>query len=64
MTGYSIDLRERVVAAVDKWMGKKDVAETFGVSVPTINPYLRHLHPRLGIVNLSDKAVRLAPLEP
>lgn len=41
MAGYSIDLRERVVAAVDKGMGKKGVAETFGVSVPTINRYLR-----------------------
>ena len=37
MAGYSMELRERVVAAVDKGLGKAVVAETFGVSVRTIN---------------------------
>lgn len=41
MAGYSIDLRERVVAAVDKGLAKRDVAEAFGVSVRTLNRYLR-----------------------
>jgi len=36
-----VDLRERVVAAVGKGTAKRDVAETFGVSVRTINRYLR-----------------------
>jgi transposase len=41
MAGYSMDLRERVVAAVDRGVAKRDVAEMFGVSVRTINRYLR-----------------------
>ncbi len=36
-----MDLRTRVVAAVDKGLGKAVVAETFGVSVRTINRSLR-----------------------
>ena len=40
MAGYSMDLRGRVVAAVDKGLAKEDVAETFEVSVRTINRYL------------------------
>lgn len=41
MRAYSVDLRERVVAAVDKGLAKGDVAEAFAVSVRTINRYLR-----------------------
>ena len=41
MAGYSMDLRSRVVVVVDKGVAKGDVAEAFGVSVCTINRYLR-----------------------
>ena len=41
MKAYSKDLRLRVLAAVDRGMPRKEVAETFGVSLPTIKRYLR-----------------------
>ncbi len=41
MKAYSKDLRLRVLAAVDRRMPRKEVAETFGVSVSTIKRYLR-----------------------
>jgi transposase len=36
MKPYSKDLRLKVLAAVDRGMLRKEVAEVFGVSVPTI----------------------------
>ena len=54
MAAYSVDLRERVVAAVDKGMAKGEVAETFGVSVRTINRYLRL---RLETESLEPRAI-------
>jgi transposase len=41
MRAYSIDLRERVVAAVDGGMSHAEVATTFQVSEPTIRRWLR-----------------------
>jgi transposase len=41
MKRYSKDLRLRVLAAVDRGMARKEVAETFGVSEPTIGRYLK-----------------------
>ncbi len=41
MKAYAVDLRERVVAAVEAGMSKPEVAKVFGVSIPTIYRYLR-----------------------
>ena len=41
MRGYSLDLRLKVLAAVDRGMPRKEVVRTFGVSMPTIDRYLR-----------------------
>jgi len=41
MKPYSKDLRLRVLAAVDRGMARWEVAETFGVSEPTVRRYLR-----------------------
>ena len=41
MRPYSRDLRLRVLAAVDRGMPRREVAEVFGVSEPTIRRYLR-----------------------
>src|SRR5215472_4846311 len=41
MKAYSIDLRERVVRAVDGGMPQAVAARTFAVSVSTIGNYLR-----------------------
>jgi transposase len=40
MKGYSLDLRQRVVAAVARGMPRQDVATTFGVSLGTIKRLL------------------------
>ncbi len=41
MKAYSKDLRLRLLAAVDRGMPRKEVAETFGVSASTVKRYLR-----------------------
>jgi transposase len=41
MKGYSVDLRQRVLAAVARGMARQDVAQTFGVSMGTIKRLLR-----------------------
>ena len=41
MRAYSTDLRVRVLAAVDRGARRDEVAATFGVSVPTVDRYLR-----------------------
>ena len=41
MKPYSKDLRLKVLAAVDRGMLRKEVADVFGVSVPTIKRWLR-----------------------
>ena len=40
MRGYSLDLRLKVLAAVDRGIPKKEVVSTFGVSMPTLERYL------------------------
>ncbi len=40
MRAYSMDLRERVVAAVDGGMSQEQAAVTFGMSVNTVGRYL------------------------
>lgn len=41
MKAYSKDLRLRVLAMVDRGISRKEVAKTFGVSLPTIKRYLK-----------------------
>src|SRR5687768_18620347 len=41
MRAYSMDLRERVLAAVDRGTPRKEIVHTLGVSEPTIRRYLR-----------------------
>jgi transposase len=41
MRAYSMDLRERVVAAVDRGTPRKEIVRTLGVSEATIRRYLR-----------------------
>ena len=41
MRAYSMDLRERVLAAVDRGTPREEIVRTLGVSQPTIRRYLR-----------------------
>jgi transposase len=41
MKPYSKDLRVKVLTAVDRGMPRKEVAQVFGVSEPTIRRYLK-----------------------
>jgi transposase len=41
MNAYSKDLRVKVVDAVDRGIPRKEVVRTFGVSLPTIERYIR-----------------------
>lgn len=41
MRGYSLDLRERIVAAVGTGQSKTAVSERFGVSLSTVKRYLK-----------------------
>ena len=41
MNAYSIDLRLKVLDAVDRGIPRREVVRTFGVSMPTIERYLR-----------------------
>src|SRR5215208_4838080 len=40
MRGYSLDLRLKVLAAVDRGIPRKEVVRTLGVSRPTLERYL------------------------
>src|SRR3954447_14179616 len=40
MRAYSVDLRERIVAAVDAGLPQSQAAERFGVSLRTVERYL------------------------
>src|SRR5690349_20830557 len=44
MKAYSIDLRERVVRAVERGMSKSRAARTFAVSLATVKNYVRQFH--------------------
>ena len=41
MTTYSLDLRERALAAVDREMPRKEALGVFGVSLATIKRWLK-----------------------
>jgi len=41
MNPYSLDLRLKVLDAVDRGIPRREVVSTFGVSMPTIERYLR-----------------------
>ena len=41
MKAYTQELRERIVAAVDRGVPREEVAEVFGVSLSTIKRYLK-----------------------
>jgi transposase len=41
MKAYSADLRERVVAAVERGTRRSEVVETFAVSLPTVKRWLK-----------------------
>jgi transposase len=41
MNSYSLDLRLKVLDAVDRSIPRREVVRTFGVSMPTIERYLR-----------------------
>jgi transposase len=41
MRAYSMDLREKLLAAVDGGMSREQAAAVFGVSVPSIERYVR-----------------------
>lgn len=41
MNAYSLDLRLKVLDAVDRGIPRKEVVGTFGVSMPTIERYIR-----------------------
>jgi transposase len=41
MNAYSLDLRLKVLNAVDRGIPRREVVRTFGVSMPTIERYLR-----------------------
>ncbi len=58
MRAYSMDLRERVVAAVDRGMTQEQAAVTFGVSVNTVGRYLTR---RRNTGSLAPTAYRHGP---
>ena len=41
MNAYSLDLRLKVLDAIDRGIPRTEVVKTFGVSMPTIERYLR-----------------------
>src|SRR5215203_1133241 len=41
MNAYSLDLRMKVLDAVDRGIPRREVVRTFGVSMPTLERYLR-----------------------
>jgi transposase len=66
MKAYSVDLRERVVAALQRGMPRAAVAEQFQVSIPTIVRWVRrqrttgslHTSPRPGPPAVKMTALR------
>ena len=59
MRAYSMDLRERVVAAVDAGMTQEQAAATFRVSVNTVARYLAR---RRGTASLAPTTYRHGPV--
>ena len=49
MNAYSLDLRLKVLDAIDRGIPRKEVVRTFGVSMPTLERYLRRRREGLGL---------------
>jgi transposase len=49
MNAYSLDLRLKVLDAVDRCIPRKEVVRTFGVSMPTLERYLRRRREGAGL---------------
>ena len=47
MRAYSVDLREKIVGAVERGMSKAQAAHTFGVGITTVKRYVAELLTRL-----------------
>ena len=41
MKGYPLELRRKVLAAVDRGIPRKEVVRTFGIAMPTLERYVR-----------------------
>jgi len=40
-TGYPLELRRKVLAAVDRGVPRKEIVRTFGIAMPTLERYVR-----------------------
>jgi transposase len=49
MNAYSLDLRLKVLDAVDRGIPRKEAVRTFGVSMPTLERYLRRRREGVGL---------------
>jgi transposase len=49
MNAHSLDLRLKVLDAVDRGIPRKEVVRTFGVSMPTLERYLRRRREGAGL---------------
>ena len=49
MNAYSLDLRLKVLDALDRGIPRKEVVSTFGVSMPTLERYLRRRREGAGL---------------
>jgi transposase len=49
MNAYSLDLRMKVLEAVDRGIPRKEVVRTFGISMPTLERYLRRRREGAGL---------------
>ena len=49
MNAYSLDLRLKVLDAIDRGIPRKEVVSTFGVSMPTLERYLRRRREGAGL---------------
>lgn len=64
MRAYSLDIRQRIVAAVRSGHSKDEVAELFGVDRSTINRYLRLAEgERLAAKPLPGRAPHISPAQ-
>src|SRR5215216_5153909 len=62
MKSYSLDVRLKVLAAVDLGIPRKEVARTFGVSMPTLERYLS-LRKQTGEIGPAQPSVETARRE-
>jgi len=65
MKAYSVDLRQRIVAAVDRGMARTEVAATFGVSLATIKRLvaLRRTQPDLAAQRPAGRRRSIPPTQ-